>query len=240
MIMANDPHDGPQDLSNDDRFRYIGFDVFPKDESDFWNDESERARHLSRVKKAGGKFVPLSRSDSIVASQSMNPWERYILSGCSVALLAAPFATWFSFTRGDEAMSYSGLSLLFGMGPIMEYLALGAGALTTNFLLLLGLMLLSMLFGAMTLFGLYAGSDNPESSMLRLKRILNLHYLPLVGWVVFFALIMSPTEIPFGVSLGLSQVAGTLDIEALANSSSIGLWIPFSVLWVNAIKGNEL
>lgn len=238
--MANDPHDGPQDPSKDERYRYIGFDVFPKDESDFWKDESDRARHLARVKKAGGKFVPLSRSDSIVASQSLNTWERYVLSGCSVALLAAPFATWFSFTRGDEAMSYSGVSLLTGMGAIMEYLSLGAGALTTNFLFLLGLMVLSALFGALTLFGLYAGSDDPEHSMLRLKRILNLQYLPLLGWIVFFVMIMSPTEIPFGLSLGLSQVAGTLDIAALANSSSIGLWIPFAVLWVNAIKGNEL
>lgn len=238
--MANDSHDGPQDISKDERYRYIGFDVFPRDESDFWKDESEHARHLARVKKAGGKFVPLSRSDSIVASQSLSTWERYVLGGCSVALLAAPFATWFSFTRGDEAMSYSGLSLLTGMGAIMEYLALGAGALTTNFLLLMGLMVMSMGFGALTLFALYAGSDNPEKNMIRLKRILNLHYLPLVGWIVFFVLIMSPTEIPFGLSLGLSQVAGTLDIESLANSSSIGLWIPFAVLWVNAIKGNEL
>jgi hypothetical protein len=238
--MANDSHDGPQDISKDERYRYIGFDVFPRDESDFWNNESEHARHLARIKKAGGKFVPLSRSDSIVASQSLNKWERYILSGCSLALLAAPFATWFSFTRGDETMSYSGLSLLLGMGPIMDYLSLGAGALTTNFLMLLGLMMLSMLFGALTLFGLYGGSDDPEKNMTRLKRILNFSYLPLVGWIVFFVMTMSPSEIPFGLSLGLSHVESTLDIAALANSSSIGLWIPFSVLWVNAIKGNEL
>jgi hypothetical protein len=177
----------------------------------------------------------------MVASDPLSLSDRIVLTMGSILLLMAPLMPWFSFTRGDEKFVYSGYVLLFKAGAILEYFSLGPGLLTTAYMLLLALMVLSALFGAATLFALYTGRDaDPEVYQRRVHRILNLHYLPIVGWVTFFSVAASPTVIPFAQSLGLGQVESTLNIASLATSSTVGLWVPFAVLWVNAIKGNDL
>lgn len=225
----------------EDRYRYIGFEVFPKRIREFWKSDADRMAHLAHVREAGGRFVPLSRSNSMVASDPLSLSDRIVLTIGSILLLMAPLMPWFSFTRGDEKLVYSGYVLLFKAGAILEYFSLGPGLLTTAYMLLLALMVLSALFGAATLFALYTGRDaDPEVYQRRVHRILNLHYLPIVGWVTFFSVAASPTVIPFAQSLGLGQVESTLNIASLATSSTVGLWVPFAVLWVNAIKGNDL
>lgn len=229
------------DPSSDERFRYIGFDVFPKGNVEFWKNDSEKQAHLAHVREAGGKFVPLSRSNSIVAAGSVSTPERVMLTITSLLLAVSPFLPWFAFTRGDVKFSYSGISLLFQSGAVKEFLGLGPGILTNSFLLLLVLMLLSAGFGLATLVFLYSGAQNgSESYLSRLHKIMMWHYLPLVGWVVFFAMTAPTTELPYGPSLGLVEVGDHLSIGTLVAGSSVGFWIPFASLWVNAIKGNDL
>lgn len=229
------------DPSSDERFRYIGFDVFPKSVREFWKDDSEKQAHLAHVRETGGKFVPLSRSNSIVAAGSISRPERVMLAVTSLLMAVSPFLPWFAFTRGDVKFSYSGISLLFGTGAVKEYLALGPGILTSSFVLLLVLMLLSAGFGVATLVFLYSGAKNgSESNLTRLHRIMMWHYLPLVGWVVFFSMTASSAELPYGPSLGLLEVGDRLSLGTLVAASSVGFWIPFATLWVNAIKSNDL
>jgi hypothetical protein len=227
--------------SDEERFRYIGFNVFPKDVREFWKDDSEKQAHLAHVRESGGKFVPLSRSNSIVAAGSLSRFERLMLTFTSLLLAISPLLPWFSFTRGEQKFSYSGFSLLFQSGVVREYLGLGPGLLTTAFLLLLALMIVSAGFGVATLVILYSGAkDSSEAYLLRLHKIMTWHYLPILGWAVFFGLAAPSTLLPYGPSLGLTEVGDRLNMGTLAAASSVGLWIPFATLWVNAIKGNDL
>jgi hypothetical protein len=229
------------DAQASERYRYIGFDVFPKRAKEFWKSDAERATHLAHVRETGARFVPLSRSNSLVASPVLSGFERIVLTLTSLLLVAAPFMPWFVFTREGERLSYSGFSMLANTGTVMSYLSMGAGLLTTSFILLLALMVVSMLFGIATLVFLYMGQGSGgEAYVGRIRRILLLQYLPIIGWVVFFSITAAPTVVPFAVSLGLEQVEHSLNIASLAASTSIGLWVPFAVLWVNAIKANDL
>ena len=225
----------------EDRYRYIGFEVFPRRIREFWKSDTEKSRHLAHVKETGGKFQPLSRSNSIVAAQSLSMSERIILTFSSLLLIVSPLFPWFSFTRGDEKFVYSGFVMLLKAGSVLDFLSLGPGLLSVAFLLLAALMVISLLMGVLTLVVLYAGrGGDPEAYLTRLHRVLVLHYLPIAGWVTFFAVAASPTVIPFVASLGLSQVESSLNIASLASASTFGLWVPFATLWVNAIKGNDL
>lgn len=225
----------------DERYRYIGFDVFPAGGGEFWKDDGERQAHLAHVRESGGKFVPLSRSNSIVAAGAISAPERLMLSITSLLLAISPLLPWFSFTRGGEKFFYSGIVMLFKAGVVREYLALGPGLLNTSFLLLLALMLVSAAFGVATLLCLYSGAkSSSDSHLARLHKIMVWHYLPILGWVVFFAMTAPSTPLPYGPSLGLAEVGDQLYIGTLVAGSSLGLWIPFATLWVHAIKGNDL
>jgi hypothetical protein len=246
--MAEDKTTSPQedsgtapDIPADERYRYIGFEVFPKRVKKFWKSDTEQAEHLGKVREKGGKFTPLSRDNSIVAVGELSLGERLVLTFSSVLLVVAPFLPWFTFTRGGERFSYSGLQMVTEAGTVMNFFSLGPGLLTTSFILLVALMVLGVAFGVATLVFLYTGRQrNTDAYVIRLRRILALHYIPIVGWVVFFSITAAPTVIPFAASLGLNEVEDSLNIASLATSSSFGLWVPFAVLWVNAIKGNDL
>lgn len=230
-----------QDGVPEERFRYIGFEVFPKHVREFWKSDSEKQEHLAHVRESGGRFVPLSRSNSMVAAGALSMPERLTLTLTSLLLALSPFMPWFSFTRGDAKFSYAGFSLLLNMGPVREFLSLGPGMLNFSYLLLLALMLASAAFGVTTLVFLYSGAkDTSDAYLARLHRILVWHYVPILGWIVFLGITAPPTELPFGPSLGLAEVGEHLSIGSLSSASSLGLWIPFATLWVNAIKGNEL
>ena len=224
----------------EERYRYIGFEIFPRRFREFWSSDAEQKQYVEHVKEAHGKFVPLSRSNSIVAAQSMSMFERVVLTISSALLVIAPLLPWFSFSRGDERFVYSGYVLLLKAGTVLEYFSLGPGLLSTAFILLLSLMILSALVGAATLFFLYTGRSDPDNYLRRVHRILVWSYLPIIGWVTFFSISAAPTVMPFGPSFGLSQFTSSLDIASLAGSSTVGLWLPFGALWVNAIKGNDL
>jgi hypothetical protein len=230
------------DPLSEERFRYIGFNVFSGKAREFWKDDSERQAHLAHVRESGGRFVPLSRSNSLVAARAISAPERWMLTATSALMALSPLLPWFSFTRGSEKLSYSGLSLLFHAGAIRQYLALGPGLLNTSFLLLLVLMLASSALGIAALWFLYAGGNGQGSDayLLRLHKIMTWHYLPILGWMVFFALTAPSTVMPYGASLGLAEVGDHLGVGPLAGASSVGLWIPLGTLWVNAIKGNDL
>lgn len=225
---------------NDDRYRYIGFDVFPKQAKEFWKSDNERKTYLEHVRETAGRFMPLSRANSFVATSVLSTFEKVVLGLASLMLVAAPFITWFSVSRGQEHFTYSGMAVATHAGSIMKYLSMGAGKLETTFILMLAMMFLSMLFGLATLAMLFLPGSNPEQHVGRLRRILALQYIPIIGWVVFLVMAGVPTELPFVGSLGLMQVNGTLNLGSLAASSSVGLWIPFAALWVNAIKSNDL
>lgn len=229
------------DSVGDERYRYIGFDVFPKRMREFWRSDEERNTYLKRVHETAGRFVPLSRANSFVATQALSGFERMILTLSSALMVVAPALPWFSFTRGEERFAYSGLALLMNIGSVTSYLSMGAGRLDLLFFLLLGLMLVGAVFGVLTLAILYSGNPaTNEAYVARLRRVLAWHYLPIAGWVVFFVMSAIPAEIPFAGSLGLNQIESSLNMGSLAASSSFGLWLPFAAVWVNAIKSNDL
>jgi hypothetical protein len=240
MAEKNESGSTPEPLS-EERFRYIGFNVYSGSAPEFWKDDSERQSHLAHVRESGGRFVPLSRSNSLVAARSISAPERWMLTLSSALMAVSPLLPWFTFTRGTEKLSYSGLSLILNAGVVREYFALGPGILNASFMLLLVLMLASSALGIAALWFLYSGGTQVSDAYLsRLHKIMTWHYLPIVGWAVFFGLTAPSTELPYGVSLGLSEVGDHLSLGTLTSASSAGLWIPFGALWVNAVKGNDL
>ena len=42
-----------EDATEEIRFKYIGFDVYPKKPKKFWNSEEEKERYLTQVRRKG-------------------------------------------------------------------------------------------------------------------------------------------------------------------------------------------
>ena len=102
-------------------------------------------------------------------------------------------------------------------------------------------MLGSVVFGLAALILLYSGASSATDAYVnRLRRVLTWHYLPILGWVVFFTLAAVSTTIPFAGSLGLAQVESSLTLGSLSASASVGFWLSFAALWIGAVKGNDL
>lgn len=244
LRMAEEKDERPKsggESSPEDRYRYIGFNVFPAKAPEFWKSEEERKTHLEKVRETHGRFVPLTRSNSLVAARAISGFERWTLICTSLLMAISPLLPWFSFTRGTETLSYSGISVLMHAGSVHGYLALGPGLLSTSFYMLLALMLVSSALGIAALVFLFSGGAGAsENYLTRLHKIMTWHYLPILGWFVFFGMAMLPTTLPYGQSLGLAEVGNEYGMGALTAASSAGLWIPVGALWVNAIKGNDL
>ncbi len=82
-------------ISVDDRFRYIGFDVFPGKPGDLFTSEAEKTKLVDAVvaKRSRGERL---REHCTLMIERISGYERWIMVVASVVILASLFMPWFS------------------------------------------------------------------------------------------------------------------------------------------------
>ena len=193
MAMADKKEPKEERADPNIRYRYIGFEVFPEQKKPFFASEEEKKRHLNRLEE---KKKSDEREFSLLFVSSFNRVERAVLFIAAMALVVSPALPWFFLPtpQGNEMLLGFNLLLtlvsqvgaLFASNPLA-----GVGAA----LVLLNLVL-APLGGVLLFAALYSKGSNPANPYRRTKKLLGLHFIPFLGYLLIFGLSITGLTVP--------------------------------------------
>lgn len=218
-------------ITEDLRYRYIGFEIFPKKEKDFWKDEEEKRRYLEKTKHETSQATLLDREHSLIKVAVFSKVDKIVLTIASSLLAISLFMPWFSF----QGKSYLGLSFVFTLGGALR------GVLPALFLILLSLTILSSFaVGVLTLLSLFKKYSELEGYLADLKKKLKLNLIPLILWVLVLLVSIIGMSTPSGGALGVKGLGESFNVLTLFAISSYGMWFSLPCLIINCVKINDL
>ena len=241
MVEEDKKNEKEDKIPEDLRYKYIGFDIFPKKVKGFWKDEEEKRKYLEKVKEEKSQATLLDRDHSLVKASVFSKTDKIVLSIASVLLAISLIIPWFSLRGENFHYTYSGLSFIFKLGLLFGYAPLG-GFLLSLFLVLLSLTILSSFgVGVLNLVAIYKKHNDLESYLAKLKKTLKLNLIPLSLWVVLIIISIIGISTPFAGALsgvkGLGDGFNLINFFAL---SSYGMWLCLPCLIINCVKISDL
>lgn len=241
MAEENKKNEKEEKIPEDMRYKYIGFEIFPKKGKDFWKNEEEKRRYLEKVKHERSQASLLERDHSLVGASVFSKTDKIIVSIASFLLAICLFLPWFSLRGENLHSTYTGLGFIFKLGMLFGYAPLG-GFLLGLFLVLLLLTILSSFgVGVLNLVSVYKKHNDQESYLANLKKTLKLNLIPLSLWVILIIIAVIGMPTPFAGSLlavkGLGDDFNLINFFAL---SSYGMWLCLPCLIINSVKISDL
>jgi hypothetical protein len=214
-----------EEVSEEDRYKYIGFDIYPGKINKFWKSEEEEKKYLEEMHRRKSSTSLLEREHSLMKVVLFSRADKVILTITSIFLVVSLFLPWFS-VKGVGSL------LFFAIGRLPA-----SGAL---FGLFTGLMILIVLSsaaaGIISLLAIYRKDARQENYLENLKKKLKLNYLPLILWVV--AIVLS--VIGMSTTSPDSPLGASFNIIDFFTASSIGLWLNLPSLIINCVKISDL
>jgi hypothetical protein len=241
MAEENKKNEKEEKISEDLRYKYIGFDIFPKKGKDFWKDEEEKRKHLEKLKKEKSQATLLDRDHSLVRFSVFSKTDKIVVSIASFLLFASLFIPWFSLRGENLHSTYTGLGFIFKLGMLFGYAPLGGFLLSLFLVLLLLTILFSFGVGVLNLVSIYKKHNDVESYLAKLKRVLKLNLIPLSLWIVLIIIGIIGIPTPFaGALLGVEGLGDGFNVINLFAVSSFGVWFCLPCLIINCVKINDL
>jgi len=225
---------------DDQRYKYIGFDVYSSRTPRFWKNQEEEKKYLEEVRERKEKGEREERDHSLIAVPVFSPLEKWILIVTSALMILCLLLPWFTFTRGENAMSYNAIGYLLNLGTLMTYSGLGGALLGVLALLFPLTMLSSLLFGILNLLALYGKSGSEEAYFRKVKDTLRLNFIPLFLWIIAVIISIIGVAAPLASAFGVNQIKDNFDVITLVSISGFGLWISLGCWILNSVKANDL
>jgi hypothetical protein len=214
-----------EEISEETRFKYIGFDIYPGKTKEFWQSAEEKKKFLEEVKQRRSQSAFLERDHSLVKVKVFAKLDQLILTVTSILLVVSLFLPWFS-VKGIGSLFF------FSVGSLPA-----GGALFGIFEVLVILTVLSSAgAGVISLLSLYKKQTDMDSYLINLKKKLKLNYIPLVLWVILIliSIIGMPTH------SASSPLGGSFNVIDLFTVSSLGIWLSLPSLIINCVKISDL
>ncbi len=240
MAEENKKNEKEDQISEDLRYRYIGFDIFPKKPTDFWKDEEEKRKHLERLREERSQGTRLEREHSLMQVSVFSRTERIILSIASLLLVLSLFVPWFSVRGENLHTTYTGLGFILKLGVFFGYAPLGGFVVSVFLVLLLLIILSSFGVGVLTLLSIYKKHNDQESHLASLKRALKMGLIPLGMWVILIVISIVGMPTPFAAVLGVEGWNDSFNLVNFVALSSYGTWFCLPCLIVNCVKISDL
>lgn len=219
---------------SDERYRYIGFDVYPKHVPPFWKSEQEQQQHLDHVRSGTG-VSSLERENSLLHDESMTATDRIVLTIAGSLLAATTLLPWVSFRTiqgTDFSMSWGGalVSLSGGLGTAF------AGGVAVGLSALLALIMLvgGPLVGLWIVFKVWGKTQTPDEYLTALRLPLKVGKTFLYAGVAIGLLSFLGGQIPGYGSWGLIDPGDGYGLGTLLSIVSYG---PFSIMALGLVVG---
>jgi len=224
----------------EERYKYIGFDVFPGKPKKFWKSEEEQKSHLEKVKKRKRVLSGEEREHSLVHVDILSKVESLILTIFSALLVITFFLPWFSLEKGGQTISYTPLGYIQNFGFITNFSSLGGflPVVFVSFLLLF--MILSLVSGVGNLFFLYRKVEPLEKYLKSLKRMLFFNYLPVSLWLLVIMISIVGFSTPLGSAFGVAELSESFNVVNFVTATNFGIWMALACLLVNGVKASDL
>ncbi len=223
-------------VNPEERYRYIGFEVFGDKPQKFWQNDDERKSYIQRVKAEIGSLY----RNSVVYASVISRTDRIFIIIASALMILAPFFPWMSVKTLYGSESFLGITGLFSMGGFWFYVSKMGGMIVPLSLYLLALLAyLSLVFGVWTLLTVFSKAPSQEAYLAKLKKVLRLNMIPAIVFLLIVLLGLIGQRIPFGPYLGIDGLGGHYSIVTLIQFSSIGLWMSFFGFMLNFNKSKE-
>jgi hypothetical protein len=225
MENQNSKNKAEEEISEETRFKYIGFDIYPGKTKEFWQSAEEKKKFLEEVKQQRSQSALLERDHSLVKVKVFSRVDKLILTITSFLMVISLFLPWFSL-KGVGSVFF------FGVGSLPV-----RGALFGIFMVLMILTVLSSAgAGGISLLALYKKYSDTDSYLANLKKKLKLNYIPLVLWLIliFISIIGMPAR------SASSPLGGSFNVIDLLTASSLGIWLSLPSLIINCVKISDL
>jgi hypothetical protein len=225
MDDQNSKNKAEEEISEETRFKYIGFDIYPGKTKEFWQNEEEKKKFLEEVRQKRSQSILLERDHSLVKVKVFSSVDRLIMTITSILMVVSLFLPWFS-VKGIGSLFF------FSVGSLPA-----GGALFGIFVVFVILTVLSSAgAGVISLLSLYKKQTDIDSYLSSLKKKLKLNYIPLALWVIliFISIIGMPTR-----SAG-SPLGSSFNLIDLLTASSLGIWLSLPSLIINCVKISDL
>ncbi len=213
------------DVPEEERYKYIGFDIYPGKMHKFWKSDEEEKKYLEEMRRRKSSSSLLEREHSIIKIVLFSKADKVILTVTSILLVVSLFLPWFS-VKGLGPLFFFGIGNLPATGALF-------GLFTGGMILMV---LSSAAAGIITLLAIYRKEANQENYLENLKKKLKLNYLPLILWVV--AIILS--VIGMRTASPDSPLGSSFNIIDFFTASSLGLWLNLPSLIINCVKISDL
>jgi len=229
----------PVTPDGDTRYRYIGFEVYPKKIKKFWKSDAEFDKHLKKAQSIE-TFADWDRDFSLVKQEDITAVDRVVLAASNIILLITLFLPWLSYrtAAGMESSTWFGTLGKIGAvlgGAFQVGNAVGLAAIcglivliATPLLALLGLLMVLRMGGS------------ADAYARRLRLVLRLNYLGFGAWMLGFAFSLAGGDITPLTRAGLTYIGESFTIVTVFKMISYGAIIPVAMFFLNALKSNEL
>ena len=225
MEDQNQKNNTAEEISEETRFKYIGFEIYPGKTKEFWQTEDEKKKFLEEVRQKRSQSALLERDHSLVKVKVFSKVDKLILTITSLLMVVSLFLPWFS-VKGVGSVFFFAIGklpvggVLFGIFTVFMILTVlsSAGA------------------GGISLLALYKKYSDTDSYLANLKKKLKLNYIPLALWVVLIFI----SIIGMSAHSADSPVGGSFNVIDLLTASSLGIWLSLPSLIINCVKINDL
>lgn len=225
MTDKNQKNNAQEGVSEEDRFKYIGFDIYPSKTKEFWQSEEEKKKYLEEIRQKNSRSTLLERDHSLIKMKVFSRADKLILTITSFLMVVSLFLPWFS-VKGVGSFFF------FRVGSLPV-----GGALFGIFVVMMILTVLSSAgAGVISLLALYKKYNDTDSYLTNLKKKLKLNYIPLILWAVL--ILISVIGMPTGSSD--SPLGGSFNVIELFIVSSLGIWLSLPSLIINCVKISDL
>jgi len=229
-----------QDSLEEVRFRYIGFDVYPKRVPRFWRSETEAAGYRKEA-QVGSGISSLDRDFSLLHDVAMGRADRFILTVVGAVMLltvAMPWVHFRAFGGSDFSLSWPGTlgTLLGGIGTAF------GGGLTVGLSAILGLFMIiaTPLLGAWILAMLWMKAPSDDIYQARLRKPLRFGYPVFFAGLVIALLSLAGGQIPGYSTWRMVDPGDSYGLGGLLTLLSYGPYAAIGAGLVAGVKSGDL
>jgi len=229
-----------QGLPDEVRFRFIGFDVYPKHIPRFWKSDAEAAGYAKQVQLGSG-VSSLDRDFSLLHDVAIAKTDKLVLTAVGVVMLltvAMPWVHYRTATGGDFSLSWPGVlgTLLGGMGTAFS------GGLTVGVSAFFSLIaaIATPLLGAWILAMLWTKAPSDDAYQVRLRLPLQLSYGVFFAGLAVIILSLAGGQIPGFANWGLIEPGESYGIGTLLTLISYGPYAALGAGMVAGVKSGDL